>query len=313
MTSVFSSARLPHHSRREEGGEAHERRQAQPKAHISVMTAEVLSALSPVAGEVVVDATYGRGGHSAALQAAAPGIQLISLDADPAAGKGVIEANFADLAKVVASRNISTVHKVLFDLGWNMTQLSAGKGFSFLHDEQLSMSYGTAPRSGFTAAEVLNEWNETTLADVLFGYGEERYARRIARAIVERRKLKPFTTTLELVEVVRDAVPAVYRRGRIHPATKTFQALRMAVNDELGVLQQGLEGAWSVLAERGRIAVLTFHSIEDRAVKRFFAALVKKETGVLVYKKPLKPSVTEIKSNPASRSAKLRVIEKICA
>ncbi len=313
MTSVFSSARLPHHSRREEGGEAHERRQAQPKAHISVMTAEVLSALSPVAGEVVVDATYGRGGHSAALQAAAPGIQLISLDADPAAGKGVIEANFADLAKVVAFRNISTVHKVLFDLGWNMTQLSAGKGFSFLHDEPLSMSYGTAPRSGFTAAEVLNEWSETTLADVLFGYGEERYARRIAHAIVERRKLKPFITTLELVEVVRDAVPAVYRRGRIHPATKTFQALRMAVNDELGVLQQGLEGAWSVLAKGGRIAVLTFHSIEDRAVKRFFAALVKKETGVLVYKKPLKPSVTEIKSNPASRSAKLRVIEKICA
>jgi 16S rRNA (cytosine1402-N4)-methyltransferase len=276
------------------------------------MTAEVVAALLPAAGETVVDATYGRGGHSAALKAAAR-IKLFSFDADPLAGKGIIEANFGDIKKVLTSRGVEVVHKVLFDLGWNMTQLSAGKGFSFMHDEPLVMSYGDTPRSGFTAAEVLNEWSETTLADVFFGYGEERYARRIARAIVQRRILTPFTTTLELVEVVRDAVPAAYRRGRIHPATKTFQALRIAVNDELGVLAQGLEGAWSMLAERGRIAVLTFHSIEDRAVKRFFASLVKKETGVLVYKKPLKPSAAEIKSNPASRSAKLRVIEKICA
>jgi len=180
-----------------------------------------------------------------------------------------------------------------------------------MRDEPLNMSYGARPRSGFTAAEALNEWSEETLADVLFGYGEERYARRIAKAIVERRKLQPFATTRELVETVADAVPAAYRRGRINPATKTFQALRIAVNDELGALGQGLAAAWGAVAPGGRIAVITFHSIEDRIVKRYFAALVKKESGKLLYKKPLAPSAAEIKSNPASRSAKLRAIEKI--
>jgi 16S rRNA (cytosine1402-N4)-methyltransferase len=185
-----------------------------------------------------------------------------------------------------------------------------------MHDEPLVMSYGTRPRSGFTAAEILNGWSEKTLADVFFGYGEERYARRIAAAVVARRALKPFETTMELNEVVRDAVPAAYRRGsasrRIHPATKTFQALRIAVNDELGALDSGVRAAWHALACGGRIAVITFHSIEDRAVKRLFAAFVKKGEGKLVYKKPLTPSAEEIKSNHASRSAKLRAIEKLC-
>jgi 16S rRNA (cytosine1402-N4)-methyltransferase len=174
------------------------------------------------------------------------------------------------------------------------------------------MSYGTTSRSGFSAAEALNEWSEQTLADAIFGYGEERYARRIAKAIVTRRETKKFETTMELVEVVRDAVPAAYRRGRINPATKTFQALRIAVNDELGALREGLSAAWDALAPGGRIAVISFHSIEDRIVKRYFAELVKKEEGKLLYKKPLAPTMAEIKRNPASRSAKLRVIENIC-
>ena len=311
MTSVFTSARMSHHSRREEGGEAHEHKQVQKKEHTSVMTAEVIAALAPKVGDVVVDATYGRGGHSKALKAAAK-IKLISIDADPAAGKGVVEGNFGDLTNILAAQKVEAVDKVLFDLGWNMTQLSAGKGFSFMHDEPLNMSYGASPRSGFTAAEVLNEWSEETLADVFFGYGEERYARRIAKAVVARRKLQPFATTFELVEVVRDAVPAAYRRGRLNPATKTFQALRIAVNDELGALQSGLLAAWSALAPSGRIAVITFHSIEDRIVKRYFASLVKSGEGTLLYKKPLAPSAAETKSNSASRSAKLRAIEKVC-
>jgi len=311
MTFAFTSARMPHHLSREEGGEAPERK----REHKSVMTAEVLSALAVKDGEVVVDATYGRGGHSAALKKAAK-IKLIALDADPdgktvssnGAGPAVVEANFGDLKKVLGAQKVD---KVLFDLGWNMTQLQSGRGFSFMRDEPLNMSYAASPRSGFTASEALNEWSEETLADVLFGYGEERYARRIAKAIVVRRKVQPFATTNELVEVVRDAVPAAYRRGRINPATKTFQALRIAVNDELGCLKQGLFAAWEALTPGGRIAVITFHSIEDRIVKRYFAALAKEESGKLLYKKPLAPSAAEIKSNPASRSAKLRAIEKI--
>ncbi len=310
MTFAFTSARMPHHSRREESGEVRERKQ-EHKDHVSVMPAEVLAALAPKAGEVVVDATFGRGGHSKALKAAAK-IKLLALDADPAAGKGVVEANFGDLREVLAAQKIKTIHKALFDLGWNMTQLSSGRGFSFMYDEPLNMSYGPTPRSGFTAAEALNEWDEETLGNVIFGYGDERYARRIAKQIVARRALKPFATTLELVEVVRDAVPAAYRRGRLNPATKTFQALRIAVNDELGALQSGLEAAWSALSCGGRVAVISFHSIEDRAVKRYFAGLVKAGEGVLVYKKPLTASAAEIKANPPSRSAKLRVIEKVC-
>ena len=173
------------------------------------------------------------------------------------------------------------------------------------------MSYGARPRSGFVAADILNKWSEHVLADIIFGYGEERYARRIAKRIVERRQEQSFKTSLELAEVVRDAVPLAYRRGRIHPATKTFQALRIAVNDELGALDSGLRAAWHSLSTGGRIAVITFHSIEDRAVKRFFVALTKKVEGRVLYKKPLTPSMAEVKSNPASRSAKLRAIEKI--
>ncbi len=285
------------------------------------MTKEVVAAVAPRGGEVVVDATYGVGGHSKALKKAA-NIKLIALDADPAAG--VIEANFGDLEKVLAGQQ---VNKVLFDLGWNRGQLQSGRGFSFMYDEPLNMSYGARPRSGFTAAQALNEWSETTIADALFGYGGERYARRIAKAVTARRKIQPFATTFELVETVRDCVPAAYRRGRINPATKTFQALRIAVNDELGALTQGLAAAWGALACGGRIVVITFHSVEDRIVKQYFVHLSKEGGAKILYNpdaggsgprpkrrgKPFwVPSAAEIKSNPASRSAKLRAIEKIC-
>ena len=314
MARKFTPVRGQLRSRREEGGDDREQKPAWvgKKSHVSVMTAEVLQALAVKNGEVVVDATYGVGGHSKALKKAAK-IKLITIDADPASGAH-ITANFGDLSDVLA-KNLPAgmgVDKALFDLGWNRSQLLSGRGFSFMHDEPLNMSYGKVPRSGFTAAEALNEWSETALADVFFGYGEERYARRIARRIVERRALQPFATTLELVEVVADAVPAAYRRGRLHPATKTFQALRIAVNDELGALERGLKAAWYALFCGGRIAVVTFHSIEDRLVKRYFAALAKEGRGKLVYRKPLAPTAAEIADNPSARSAKLRAIEKIC-
>ena len=279
--------------------------------HYSVMTKEVVAALAVTKGEVVVDATFGQGGHSKALKAAAK-IKLISIDADPMAGEGVIEANFGDLAKVADKLGLTSIDKIIFDLGWNKGQLSSGRGFSFMHDEPLVMSYSENPRSGFTAAEILNTFTEKALADIFFGYGEERYARRVAKAVVERRKTKPFETTLELVEVIKDAVPPAYRRGRLHPATKSFQALRIAVNNELGVIEEGLSAAWDLLSCGGRIAVITFHSIEDRLVKRTFAQFAKGGGGKLLYKKPLVPTQKEVKENAASRSAKLRAIEKLC-
>lgn len=316
MARKLTSARASHRSTREEGAAARERK----SEHVSVLLRESLEALALRDGDVVIDATAGMGGHSEAL-VATRGIKLISFDADRAAveaagtrlGKkaAVLEANFADMEKVLGRAGVRQVNKVLFDLGWNMTQLADGKGFSFLCDEPLVMSFGNEPRSGFTAAEILNTWDEKVLADVLYGYGEERYARRIAKAVVERRALAPLTTTLELVELVKDAVPPAYRHGRIHPATRTFQALRIAVNDELKSLEQGLASAWKLLAPHGRIAVITFHSIEDRLVKQTFAGLVKKGEAVLVYKKPVTPSRQELIHNPSARSAKLRAIEKL--
>lgn len=272
------------------------------------MTGEVIELLAPQRGEVVLDATYGAGGHSKAIKRAAK-VNLIAIDADPSAGVEV--ANFSAISAVLDAHGIERLDKALFDLGWRREQLESGRGFSFQHDEPLDMSYGPEPASGFRASDILNTWSERAIADALFGYGEERYARRIARAVVERRALMPIKTTLELVELVRDAVPPAYRHGRIHPATRTFQALRIAVNDELRVLEAGLAAAWSRLACKGRMVVITFHSIEDRLVKRRFAEFAKKE-GRLLVKKPLVPSRAEITRNSAARSAKVRAIEKLC-
>lgn len=290
--------------------------------HASVMVGEVVGLLTPRKGELLLDATAGEGGHSEALLKAAPGTRLIALDADPQATAAaiarlapfkkrvsVIEGNFADVGVLLTHAGIEALDKAVFDLGWNRGQLASGRGFSFLRDEPLSMAYGSTPRSGFNAAEILNTWSEKVLADVFFGYGEERFARRIACAVVKRRSQKPFETTLELVEVVRDAVPPAYRHLRLHPATKTFQALRVAVNDELGVLKAGLAAVWELLAPGGRMAVITFHSIEDRIVKHAFADFVK-AGGRLLTKKPLTPTREEIIQNPSARSAKVRGIEK---
>lgn len=319
---TLTSVRAQHRLRREEDGTGHERMLApEMRAHVSVMTREALDMLALKGGETVLDATAGAGGHSEALLKHAA-ITLIALDADPEAvarvearlahfGERVrvVQANFADLGSVLKEEGVRTIHKALFDLGWNASQLASGRGFSFLHDEPLSMSYGPVPASGFSARDILNTWDENVLADVLFGYGEERYARRIARAIVERRRVEPIETTIELVEIVKDAVPPLYRHGRIHPATKTFQALRIAVNDELGALTRGIRAAWEHLAPGGRIAVITFHSIEDRAVKRLFTEF-RKEGGTLLTKKPLVASREELAHNPSARSAKMRGIEK---
>jgi 16S rRNA (cytosine1402-N4)-methyltransferase len=322
MMHALTSTRVKRHPIREEDGSHREWKSGQAP-HKSVLIKEVVELINPQDEELIVDATGGQGGHSEALLKAAH-IKLIALDADLEAVAAlearlkryrtratVVNANFADLSRVLRDNGVTTVNAVLFDLGWRSEQLTAGRGFSFLNDEPLNMSYGIRPRSGFTAAEILNSWDEKVIADVLFGYGEERYARRIAKAVVLRRKISPIETTIELVELVRDAVPASYRHGKIHPATKTFQALRIAVNDELQSLEVGLNAAWEYLAKGGRVAVISFHSLEDRIVKRYFAELARKNRAELLTKKPPTATQTEIIHNPSARSAKLRAIKKI--
>ena len=207
-------------------------------------------------------------------------------------------------------RGITKITKALFDLGWSSYQLDSGRGFSFSRDEPLLMTY-SKEGALVTAATIVNEWQESTIADIIYGFGEERYSRKIAKAIVERRQKKPFTTSAELAEFIKTVVPPPYAHGRIHPATRTFQALRMAVNDELGALHAGIRSAFEMLGPGGRIAVISFHSVEDRAVKHLFASLEKNGVGKRLTKKPIVASADELKSNPRARSAKLRVIEKV--
>jgi 16S rRNA (cytosine1402-N4)-methyltransferase len=161
------------------------------------------------------------------------------------------------------------------------------------------------------AQVILNNWSEETIADILYGYSDERYSRRIAKAVVSARKIKPIMTTFDLVEIIRSAVPAVYQRGKTHFATKTFQALRIAVNDEITALKDGMRKGWELLNVGGRMAIISFHSVEDREVKFFFKNKSKNEEGKLINKKPIIPTDEEVRENPRSRSAKLRVIEKI--
>ena len=224
----------------------------------------------------------------------------------------LVHGNFRDIESHLGKHGIQHITKALFDLGWSGFQLAAGRGFSFTEDGPLYMTYADAitPKT-LTAERIVNTWGEESIADVIYGWGEERYSRQIARGIVEARQKKPIQSPRELAEIIAYSVPAFYRRGRIHPATKTFQALRIAVNDEMGALKQGLASVWKMLQPNGRLAVISFHSVEDRDVKRFM--LEKAQTGEAerMTKSPIRPSREEVLANPRSRSAKLRVIRKL--
>ena len=296
-----------------------------PRTHQTVLLHEAVELLSVVKDDIVVDATLGAAGHAQEIckHLGREGL-FIGFDLDSDAIQRAegelsaatprtlcIQANFRNLRSELLARGVANIDKALFDLGWNSGQLEAGRGFSFLRDEPLLMTYAKEPgENALTAATIVNEWAEESIADVLFGWGQERYARRIAKRIVERRLHKPFSTSRELAEEIAKAVPPAYRKGRIHPATRSFQAIRIAVNDELGALAEGLQAAWSLLRPGGRIAVITFHSLEDRVVKRYFADLELSGGGTRINKKPLAPSREEILQNPRARSAKLRVISK---
>jgi 16S rRNA (cytosine1402-N4)-methyltransferase len=301
--------------------------------HIPVLLDEVLEGLSPLPGQRFIDGTLGAGGHTEAiLKTVAPHGQVLALDADPSAleiarrrlaayGDRVhfIHANFAQLAAVARALDFVPVHGVLLDLGLSSVQLDAvERGFSFQSAGPLDMRYD--PNSPTTAADLVNNLAQDELANLIYRFGEERRSRAIARAIVAAR---PLHTTYQLAEVVARAVGG--RRGdRLHPATRTFQALRIAVNDELEVLQAALPAATSILAPGGRLAVISFHSLEDRIVKEFFRRESRdcicppeqpvctcghRATLHIITPKPITVTSTEAALNPRARSAKLRVAE----
>ncbi|HVW82687.1 MAG TPA: 16S rRNA (cytosine(1402)-N(4))-methyltransferase RsmH [Candidatus Paceibacterota bacterium] len=298
--------------------ETENRRQKPARVHEPVLMQEVLDALDVQSGEVVLDCTLGGAGHFAKLyEKLGAGGTIVGLDADPRALERasavvaedprtkrpqvyLVESNFRYLGSVLEEHNLAAFDKALFDLGWSSHQLEERRGFSFMKDEPLLMTYG----DGGSAAEIVNSASEQELADIIFNYGEERAARRIAKAIVARRARGRILSTKELVEAIESALP---RRGKIHPATKTFQALRIAANDELGALREGLAAALAKIAAGGRIAVISFHSLEDRIVKEIFRDARERGAGRELSKKPLAPSAAEIARNPRARSAKLRV------
>ena len=279
--------------------------------HEPVLVAEVRGFLHPRPGKLIVDATVGTGGH--AEDFLRHGAAVVGIDRDPhalalardrLAGFGervrLVHGNFRDLPGLLSSLGLGRVDGVLFDLGASSLQLgSPERGFSFSSDGPLDMRMD--PGSSTTASDLVNHLPEQELARILGEYGEERYARRIARAIVRAR---PLRTTLELASLVARAYPP--GRHRIHPATRTFQALRIAVNDELGALEAGLAGAGEVLAPGGVLAAIAFHSLEDRIVKRFLRREAVAGRLEVLTKRPVVPKEEEVARNPRSRSAKLR-------
>jgi 16S rRNA (cytosine1402-N4)-methyltransferase len=296
---------------------------SQAPSHTPVMVVEALQCLRPHSGGLYIDATVGLGGHSAAiLDAAGDGARLIGIDQDPGAldlaqerlrpyGPAVtlVEANFADLDAAFDEVGETDADGILMDIGMSSYQIeNSGRGFSFTRDEPLDMRMN--PETELTAAHVVNRYREEDLEAVIRDYGEERWAGRIARAVVERRKQGPLATSRQLASLIEGATPGSARRRR-HPATRTFQALRICVNDELGALRLGLDKALDRLRPGGTLCVIAFHSLEDRIVKRRFRAAAEslEPTYELLTKRPM-TAEDEVLDNPRARSAKLRAIRR---
>lgn len=269
----------------------------------------------------MIDGTVGMGGHAEALlETTGPGVRLLGMDVDPAAlahaaarltrygGRvRLVRANFRRLGAVAAAEGVGHAEAVLLDLGVSSLQIEGSRrGFSFLGSEPLDMRLD--PSAGETAERLLNRLPEAELARVIAAYGDERHARRIARAIVRRR---PLQTTADLVAAVRASVPRAAWPRRLHVATRTFQAIRMAVNDEPGALGEALPAAAALLSAGARLAVISFHSGEDRIVKRTFRSLTTDDAYAVVEPSPLSPGADEVRANPRARSAKLRVLERV--
>lgn len=299
--------------------------------HTPVLLQEVVQFLNPQSGGDFIDCTLGAGGHSKAiLERTAPDGKLLALDLDGEAikqfrqyvdncglGKRVIlvQGNFSCLRALADEYRITSVDGVLLDLGFSSDELEqGGRGFSFLRDEPLDMRYSSEDESQNTAADILNYWSYEDIVKIFREYGEERDARKIARLILAERRNAKIQTTQELVNIVLRAKfssMVLYPHHRIHPATKVFQALRIAVNQELDNLTKILSQAIEVVKPGGRVAIISFHSLEDRIVKNFFREQKEKGNAKIITKKPVQATEEEINSNPRSRSAKLRIAEKV--
>lgn len=306
--------------------------------HETVLREEAVDGLQIRPDGIYVDCTLGGAGHSQYIaEKLSPEGILIGIDQDQYALSSakerlknvhcqlhLIKSNFRNVKQVLDQLGIQEVDGILFDLGVSSPQLDVGdRGFSYHQDAKLDMRMDQEQE--ISAYHIINEWSEQEIARILFEYGEERFSKRIAKKIVQERAKKPIKTTLQLVEIIKQAIPAPARRTGPHPARRTFQAIRIAVNDELQALQEALEQSLSLLRSKGRIAVITFHSLEDRIVKKFFSEKAKGcicppqfpvcKCGItpsltIVHKKPIVPTEKEIEQNPRARSAKLRVAEK---
>lgn len=309
----------------------------EPK-HISVLLEECIENLNIKPDGIYVDGTLGLGGHSEQILKRLTTGRLIGIDRDESAIRRtgerlkaysdkmtLVHGNFCDVAQILDELGINAVDGMLFDLGVSSPQLDESeRGFSYMNDAPLDMRMDNT--SSLTAWNVVNDWDEAELVRILRDFGEERYARRIASRIAERRTAKPIETTLELVDIIRSAMPAAALREKQHPAKRSFQAIRIAVNDELGAVDQMMKTAPDKLKPHGRLCVISFHSLEDRIVKTGIAARENgctcpreapicvcgfKQTLKSVHRKPIVPGEDELNENPRARSAKLRVAEKV--
>ena len=308
------------------------------REHVPVLAAELVSLGDPGTGETAVDCTFGAGGHAELVaQRIGPDGTLVCVDRDPAAAERYeelaadwpcatrfLQMDFADGLALLTEEGLQA-DLVYLDLGVSSTQMDAWeRGFAYSYDAPLDMRMD--PDQALDARTVLNEWEERRLAQIFRTYGEERYARRIARAIVEHRHDEPLETTHELVEVIKAAIPAPALFAGGHPARRVFQAVRIAVNDELGSLERALPAAWSLLGSGGRLAAISFHSLEDRRVKRFVADRARgcvcppdlpmcvcgrEPDGEPLTRRPILPTEGEVADNPRARSGKLRAVRRL--
>ena len=306
--------------------------------HVSVLLEECIDGLNIKPDGIYVDGTLGGAGHSAQIAGRLTTGMLIGIDRDPVALKAagerlapygdrvkLVHSNFCEIKQVLEDLDIEGVDGILLDLGVSSPQLDDGsRGFSYMADAPLDMRMNN--EDPITAADVVNTWSQEELKRILYDYGEERYAPRIAEAICRRRAERPIETTLELVDIIRSAMPAAALREKQHPAKRSFQAIRIAVNDELGSVEKVMRDAIPCLNPGGRLAIITFHSLEDRIVKNGMAAAAKgctcppsfpvcvcgkKPKVKLISRKPITSTQEELDRNPRARSAKLRICEKI--
>jgi len=292
--------------------------------HVPVLTKEVLQYIDPKPNENFIDGTVGQARHTLLiLEKTGPAGRVLGIDLD--AGQiensrlqtekfqgrvALARGSYGNMREIAKNNNFTPVHGVLLDLGYSSWQIEdSRRGFSFMKDEPLDMRYDA--QGSLTAEKIINEYPQDQIKKILEEYGEEKFAKRIAQKIIEQRSIKKIQTTFQLKEVVERAIPAKFRHGKIHCATKSFQAIRIATNKELDSLEEALSAAISVLAPGGRLVVISFHSLEDRIVKRFFKEKEQEGAAIIATKKPVMASGHELMLNPRSRSAKLRAIVKV--